>query len=82
MADWEAEIGRLYILGAQEFDQAKRKEIYAETQRLTQEYLPCIHLVAPLSLAAVRDRVQGVKYSALGSLGATLWNKYELKVTE
>ena len=82
VADWEAEIGRLYIQGAQELDEAQRKEIYAKTQRLTQEYLPLIHLVDPLSLAAVRDRVLGVKYSALGSLGATLWNKYELKVRE
>jgi peptide/nickel transport system substrate-binding protein len=82
VADWEAEIGRLYIQGAQELDEAKRKEIYAETQRLTQEYLPYIYLVNPLSLVAVRDRIQGVKFSALGSLNATLWNKYELKVTE
>lgn len=82
VADWEAEIGRLYIKGAQELDQTKRKQIYAEAQRLTQEYLPSIYLVNPLSLAAVRDRVGGVKYSALGSLGATLWNKYELKVTQ
>lgn len=80
VADWEAEIGRLYIKGAQELNEAKRKEIYAEAQRLTQEYLPSIYLVNPLSLAAVRDRIQGVKYSALGSLGGTLWNKYELKV--
>lgn len=82
VADWEAEIGRLYIQGAQELDEVKRKAIYDETQRLTQEYLPCIHLVTQLSLAAVRDRIQGVKYSALGSQGGTLWNKYELKVTE
>lgn len=82
VADWEAEIGRLYIKGAQEFDEVKRKAIYDQTQRLTQEYLPYIHLVTQLSLAAVRDRVQGVKYSALGSQGGTLWNKYELKVTE
>jgi peptide/nickel transport system substrate-binding protein len=82
VADWEAEIGRLYVQGAQEFDQAKRKAIYAQTQRLTQEYLPFIYLVNPLSLAAVRDHIQGVKYSALGSQWATLWNKYELKVTK
>lgn len=82
VADWEAEIGKLYIKGAQELDEAKRKEIYAQTQRLSQEYLPYIYLVNPLSLAAVRDRILGVKYSALGSLGGTLWNKYELKVTE
>lgn len=82
VTDWEVEIGRLYIQGAQELDEVKRKAIYDQTQRLTQEYLPYIHLVTQLSLAAVRDRVQGVKYSALGSQGGTLWNKYELKVTE
>lgn len=82
VADWEAQIGRLYIKGAQEFDQAKRKQIYAQTQRLTQEYLPFIYLVNPLDLVAVRDRILGVKYSALGSQGGTLWNKYELKVAQ
>ncbi len=76
VADWEAEIGQLYIKGAQELDEAKRKAIYAESQRLTQEYLPFIHLVNPLSLAAVRDRIQDVKFSALGGL---LWNVYEIK---
>jgi peptide/nickel transport system substrate-binding protein len=80
--DWEAEIGRLYIKAAQEFDQQKRKEIYAETQRISQEYLPFIYLVNPLSLAAVRDRIQNVKFSALGSQRGALWNKYEIKVAE
>ncbi|KJH70156.1 ABC transporter substrate-binding protein [Aliterella atlantica] len=80
VADWETEIGNLYIKGSQELDQAKRKEIYAETQRLSQEYLPFIHLVSPLSLGAVRDRIQGVEYSALGAQGGTLWNKYKLRV--
>lgn len=79
--DWEAEIGRLYIKAAQEFDEEKRKEIYAETQRLAQEYLPMIHLVNPFSLAAVRNRLQNIQFSALGSNRATMWNKYELKVT-
>ncbi len=82
VADWEAEIGRLYVKGAQELDEAKRREIYNQTQRLAQEYLPMIHLINPLSLAAVRDRIENVKFSALGSQGGTLWNKYELKVTE
>jgi peptide/nickel transport system substrate-binding protein len=77
--DWEAEISRLYIQGAGELDEAKRKQIYAETQRLTQEYLPFIHLINPLSLSAVRDRIQGVKVSALGG---SLWNLYELKAEE
>ncbi len=34
--------------------------------RLPQNSLPFIHLVNPLSLVAVRDRVQDVKFSALG----------------
>lgn len=80
VADWETEIGNLYIKGSQELDQAKRKQIYAETQRLSQEYLPFIHLVSPLSLGAVRDRIQGVEYSALGAQGGTLWDKYKLRV--
>ncbi len=75
--DWEAEIGRLYIEGARETDEAKRKAIYAETQRITQEYLPMIYLVNALSMSAVRDRIQNVKYSALGGV---VWNIYELKV--
>ncbi len=79
IADWEQEIANLYIKGAQELDEGKRKAIYAETQRITQDYLPFIYLVNPLSMSAVRDRVQGVKFSALGG---TLWNIYELKVVD
>lgn len=78
--DWEAEIGRLYKQGAQELDEEKRKEIYFQTQRLTQEYLPFIYLINPLSLSAVRNRIQNIKYSAVGSQAGTMWNKYELKV--
>ena len=76
VADWEEKIGQLYIQGARELDEAKRKAIYAETQRLAQDYLPYIHLINPLSLTAVRDRIEGVKYSAIGG---SLWNIYELK---
>lgn len=79
IADWEAEIGRLYTQGAQELDEQKRKEIYAQTQILAQEYLPFIYLINPLSLSAVRNHVQGVEYSALGG---ALWNIYELRVEE
>ena len=79
VADWEAEIGRLYIQGAQELDEAKRKAIYYETQRIAQENVPFIYLFTPLSLTAVRDRVQGIKYSAYGG---ALWNLYELKVAD
>ncbi|KJH70158.1 ABC transporter substrate-binding protein [Aliterella atlantica] len=78
VSDWEQEIANLYIKGAQEFDEAKRKAIYDETQRITQEYLPYIYLVNPLSMAAIRDRIHNVKFSALGAF----WNIYELKVDQ
>ncbi|MCU0568871.1 MAG: ABC transporter substrate-binding protein [Oculatellaceae cyanobacterium Prado106] len=79
VADWENRIGQLYIQGGQQLDDEKRKAIYAEVQKLAQEYVPLIYLVNPLSLSAVRDRVEGVQFSALGG---SLWNLDELKVTE
>jgi peptide/nickel transport system substrate-binding protein len=78
-APWELEIERLYIQGASELDEAKRKEIYVESQRITQENLPYIYLVNPYSMEAVRDRIQGTRYSALGG---AFWNLYELSITE
>src|SRR5579883_513997 len=81
VADWEAAIGKLYVEGAREFDEAKRKEIYAETQRIAQEELPFIYLVNPLSMAAVRDRVHGAQISSL-YYESTLWNVFDLKVDE
>jgi peptide/nickel transport system substrate-binding protein len=74
---WEEEIGRLYIEGAQELDENKRKDIYWKTQRIAAEELPYIHLFNPRSLAAIRNKVTNVKYSSYGGL---LWNVYELKV--
>ena len=79
VADWEAKIGQLYIQGARELDEAKRKEIYGETQRLAQEYLPFIHLVNPLNMVAVRNRVQDVKIASL-YYESLLWNVAKLKV--
>lgn len=75
-ADWELKIEDLYIKGASELDEAKRKAIYGESQRVTQEYLPYIYLVNPLEMEAVRDRIQGIKYTALGG---AFWNLYELR---
>jgi peptide/nickel transport system substrate-binding protein len=79
VSPWEEEIGRLYIQATQEFDEAKVKQIYAKTQQITQENLPFIYLVNPLSMTAVRNRFEGIKYSALGG---AFWNLYEIKITE
>jgi peptide/nickel transport system substrate-binding protein len=79
IADWEAEIGRLYIEGARELDIEKRKAIYAKVQQLSSENLPLIYLVNPYSLTAVRNKIEGVEYSALGG---AFWNLDRLKITE
>jgi len=78
-ADWEKEIEQLYIKGASELDEKKRRAIYVESQRITQENLPFIYLVNPLSMETVRDRIQGIKYSALGG---AFWNLYELQIAK
>ncbi|WP_442948147.1 ABC transporter substrate-binding protein [Nostoc sp.] len=79
VAPWEAEIGNLYIQAARELDEAKVKAIYAETQRITQENLPFIFLVNPYSLSAVRNRFEGIKFSALGG---AFWNIEQIKITD
>ncbi|WP_414753060.1 ABC transporter substrate-binding protein [Anabaena sp. CCY 9910] len=79
VAPWEAKIGQLYIQGARELDETKRKAIYAETQKITQENLPFIYLVNPYSLSAVRDRFAGIRFSALGG---AFWNLYEIKIVK
>lgn len=79
VADWEEKIGQLYIEGARELDFEKRKEIYNQTQQLASEYLPLIYLVNPYSLSAVRNRIQGVEYSALGG---AFWNIQTLTLRE
>jgi peptide/nickel transport system substrate-binding protein len=77
-ADWERQIADLYIQGAQTLDEEARKAIYFETQRLTQANLPFTYLVNQLSMGAVRNKIEGIQYSALGG---SLWNLEELKLT-
>ncbi|OUL17971.1 ABC transporter substrate-binding protein [Nostoc sp. 106C] len=79
VAPWEAQIGELYIQAARELDEAKRKAIYADTQKLAQEYLPFIHLVNAYSMSAVRNRFEGIKFSGLGG---AFWNIHEIKITD
>lgn len=78
-AEWEEEIDRLFVEGARELDEEKRKAIYAEIQQLVSDNLPFIYLVNPKALGAVRNKIEGVEYSALGG---AFWNMEELKITE
>jgi peptide/nickel transport system substrate-binding protein len=73
---FEQEIDRLFIAGAQEFDEAKRTAIYAAYQQLVAEELPMIYLVNDRALMAVRNDIKGLKYSGLPTWG--LWNIDEL----
>ncbi len=77
VTDWEKEIDRLLIAASQELDEPKRRALYIEFQKLVQEQVPFIYLVNELNFEAVRDRIQNLKFSALGG---SLWNLYELKV--
>ncbi len=77
--DWEQKIDDLYVKASQELDEAKRKELYGETQRIIAEQVPFVYMVNPLTFEAVRDRVSGIRYSALGG---AFWNLYELKIAE
>lgn len=77
VSEWEKEIEALYVRGSQVFGEEQRKDVYAEAQTLVQENLPFIYLVNPLSMAAVRNTVDNVRYSAIGG---TFWNIERLKI--
>lgn len=79
VAEWEQKIDDLYVKASQELNEVKRKELYAETQRIIAEQVPFIYMVNPLTFEAVRDRISGIRYSAIGG---AFWNLYELKIAE
>jgi peptide/nickel transport system substrate-binding protein len=81
VSDWEKEIDKLFIAGAREFDLAKRKEIYATYQKIVQEQLPQIFLVNSIAMSAIRNHIQGIRYTSLDRRGS-LWNVYEFKSTQ
>ena len=77
VAEWEKKIDDLYIQAAQELNESKRRQIYIETQKITQENLPCIYLVNSLSLSAIKNRVKGIDYSPING---PFWNLHELMI--
>ena len=79
ISDWEKEIDRLLIAGAQEIDETKRRQIYGEFQKIVQTQVPLIYLVTPLAMSAVRDRLAGIDPSPAGGV---LWNLDELTLVE
>jgi peptide/nickel transport system substrate-binding protein len=79
VADWEKKIDELYIQAAQELNEEKRRKIYIETQKITQENLPCIYLVNSLSFSAIKNRVKGIDYSPING---PFWNLPELTISD
>ena len=79
VSDWEQEIDSLFNAGVKELDLSKRKAIYDRFQRIVAEELPVFFLVNPLSLQAVRDRIENIQFSAFGG---AFWNIEELKVSD
>ena len=77
VSDWEREIDRLFFAGVKELDEDKRKAIYDQFQQIVAEQAPVFFLVNPLSFQAARDRIQNLKFSALGG---AFWNIDELSI--
>ncbi len=78
VASWEQKINDLYIQAAQELKEEKRREIYIETQKITQDNLPFIHLVNASSFSAIRNRIKGIDYSPTNG---EFWNLHELTIS-
>ncbi len=66
--EWEARVDFLYNEGRFTFDEARRRELYDEYQRIILEQLPLIYTVHPFSFLAVRDRWRNVYFDTLGSI--------------
>ncbi|MFZ9738270.1 MAG: ABC transporter substrate-binding protein [Prochlorotrichaceae cyanobacterium] len=77
VSDWEKQIGQLYIEGARELDEAKRKAIYGEAQKLAQEQVPFIQLINQMTMVAVRNKFEEIQFS---DLEGPFWNLDELQL--
>jgi peptide/nickel transport system substrate-binding protein len=73
--EWEKEIDQLWIQGAQELNETKRKEIYDRWQVIAAEQLPLIYTVTGDQLQALRNRFGNIKPPPIGGL---IWNLEEI----
>ena len=78
---WEAEIDKLYIEGAQELDEAKRKKIYDKWQEIVGEEQPLIYTVTPDSLVAMKNKFGNIKPTAYGGVTWNIEEIYDLSAT-
>lgn len=66
-------LDELLELGRTEMDQAARKEIYVEAQKIVNEELPYIFLYANSSPACMHKKVKGVTWGYAGAMFPELW---------
>lgn len=62
---WEKQLDALFAQGAQEFDTAKRKEIYDKYQQIIYDQAPFIYLVTPMVLVGARNTVENYQPTQL-----------------
>lgn len=79
--DWEAKIDELFRQGAQEMDEAKRKQIYVQWQKIVGEEQPMIYTVVPDALVALRNKYGNIKPSALSGVVWNIEEIYDLSAT-
>ena len=72
---WEAQLDDIFRKGAQEMDEAKRRDIYFGYQKIIGEQQPFIYTVVPDSISALRNKYGNVKAC---SIGGQTWNSWEL----
>jgi peptide/nickel transport system substrate-binding protein len=78
---WEAEIDKLFREGAQQMDEAKRREIYNRWQQIVSEQQPLVYTVTPDVLAAVRNKFGNLKPSNTSGVGWNTEEWFDLKAT-
>ena len=64
--DWETRIDELFALGAEEMDEAKRKDYYDEYQRIIAEETPMVYTALSARLTAVRNKFGNLKPAIYG----------------
>jgi peptide/nickel transport system substrate-binding protein len=73
--EWEAEIDKLWVQGAQELDLEKRKQIYNRWQEIVAEQQPFNFTVVTTQQTALRNTIGNFKPP---SLRISLWNIHEI----
>lgn len=76
---WEKDTIKLWEQASQEFDPAKRKELYWKAQEIVANNVPFLYTVNKLALVAVRNNIGNI-FPALGGgngLNTVNWNSFE-----